>query len=136
MSSVLVDSNVFIDVLGPDGPWRAWSASRLEAAADEATLLINPVVYAELAVGYPSVEALEAALPQAWIRREEVPYPAAFLAARCYLEYRRRGGARTGVLPDFFVGAHAAIAGYRLLTRDAARYRTYFPRLELIAPDA
>ncbi len=136
MSSVLVDSNVFIDVLGPDGPWRAWSASRLQTAAEEATLLINPVVYAELAVGYPSVEALEAALPQAWIRREEVPYPAAFLAARCYLEYRRRGGARTGVLPDFFVGAHAAIAGYRLLTRDAARYRTYFPRLELIAPDA
>jgi predicted nucleic acid-binding protein len=135
VTSVIVDSNVLIDILGPDGPWRAWSASKLQAAADEAALVINPIIYAELAIGYPSVEALDAALPQTWIRREEVPYPAAFLAARCYLECRRRGGARTGVLPDFFVGAHAAVAGYRLLTRDAARYRRYFPRLELIAPE-
>ena len=134
MTPVIVDTNVLIDVLGPDGPWRSWSTVQLRSAADEASLVINPIIYGELAIGFDSVEDLDAALPQAWIRREDVPYPAAFLAARCFLEYRRRGGARTSVLPDFYVGAHAAIAGYRLLTRDAARYRTYFPRLEVIAP--
>lgn len=134
MTAVIVDSNVLIDVLGPPGPWQAWSSSMLAATADEAPLVINPVIYAELAIGYAAIEDLDAALPETWIRREEVPYPAAFLAARCFIDYRRRGGQRTGVLPDFLVGAHAAVTGYRLLTRDASRYRTYFRRLDLIAP--
>jgi len=107
----------------------------LRDAQDADTLVLNPVVYGEVSVGFGSVEALDAALPPALIRREDIPYAAAFLAGRAFLAYRRRGGTRTGVLPDFFIGAHAAVAGYRLLTRDATRYRTYFPRLEIIAPD-
>ncbi|MEI7742805.1 MAG: PIN domain-containing protein [Chloroflexota bacterium] len=129
-----MDSNVLIDILGDPGPWTAWSADALAAIAEEHELVINPVVYAEIAVGYESIEELEAAIPTSLLRREEIPYPAAFLAATCFRDYRRRGGIRTGVLPDFLIGAHAAVAGLRLLTRDARRFRTYFPTLDIIAP--
>ncbi len=132
--ATLVDSNVLIDVLGPDGPWSDWSMSALRAAADADELVLNPIIYGELSVAFDTIEALDAALPPAVIRREDVPYPAAFLAGKCFLGYRRRGGARRSPLPDFYIGAHAAVAGYRLLTRDATRYRTYFPMLEVIAP--
>ena len=97
-------------------------------------LVINPLVYAEVSTCFDRIEDLEAALPQDAFRREALPYDAAFLAGKCFLAYRRRGGTRRSPLPDFYIGAHAAVAGYRLLTRDASRYRTYFPRLELIAP--
>ena len=133
--ATLVDSNVLIDALGPQGAWGPWSMSALRDAQDADTLVLNPIVYGEVSIGFDTVEALDAALPPALIRREDIPYAAAFLAARCFMDYRRRGGTRTGVLPDFFIGAHAAVAGYRLLTRDASRYRTYFPTLEIIAPD-
>lgn len=134
MTAVLVDSNVLLDVLSLDERWLSWSRAAIEAAGDYSRLVINPVVYAEVSVGFLRIEELDVALPGSVFNREAIPYTAAFLAAKAYADYRRRGGARRSPLPDFFIGAHAAVAGYRLLTRDAARYRTYFPRLPLIAP--
>ncbi len=135
MTPILVDSNVLIDVATGDPIWGSWSSDALQRAQDQAILVINAMVFGELAVGFPTVEALDAALPTDLYRREDIPYAAAFLAGRCYVGYRRRGGIRRSPLPDFYIGAHAAVAGYRLLTRDASRYRTYFPTLELIAPE-
>lgn len=135
MTPILVDSNVLIDVLDEPGPWTSWSTDALRQAANQAEIVINPIVFGEVSMGFPTVEAVDDALPTAWIRREDIPYPAAFLAGRCFLDYRRRGGTRSTPLPAFYIGAHAAVAGYRLLTRDAARYRTYFPRLSLISPE-
>ena len=134
MDPVLVDSNVLLDVATGDPTWSDWSSAILERLADEAILVINALVYAEVSVGFSTIEAVEEALPRDLFRREDLPYEAAFLAGKCFLEYRRGGGAKRSPLPDFYIGAHAAVAGYRLLTRDASRYRTYFPRLELIAP--
>jgi hypothetical protein len=134
VTPVLVDSNVLLDVATADPVWSDWSSATLERTADEAMLIINPLVYAEVSVGFPTIEALEAALPVDLYRREELPYEAAFLAGKCFVRYRRGGGSRRSPLPDFYIGAHAAVAGYRLLTRDATRYRTYFPTLEIIAP--
>jgi hypothetical protein len=133
--AVLVDSNVLLDVLQGSGPWLSWSEAALAEASDRAQLIINPIVYAEVSVGYDSAEALDVELPPDAFVREPVPFEAAFLAGKSFLAYRRRGGARRSPLPDFFIGAHAAVAGYELLTRDAARYRTYFPTLRLITPD-
>lgn len=135
MTPVVVDSNVLLDVVTDDPVWGAWSSEALERAAAEAPLVVNSIVYAEVSTGFSSIEALEEALPFDLYRREHLPYEAAFLAGKVFLRYRQTGGARTSPLPDFYIGAHAAVAGYRLLTRDATRYRTYFPRLELIAPD-
>ncbi len=136
MTPVLVDSNVMLDVMTGDPTWGAWSSRSLERAADEAALVINALIYAEVSIGFASIEALEEALPRDLYRREHLPYEAAFLAGKAFLRYRHAGGARIAPLPDFYIGAHAAVAGYRLLTRDARRYRTYFPTLKLIAPDA
>lgn len=132
--AVLVDSNVLLDVATDDPRWGAWSAQALARAADESVLIINPIVFAEVSVAFDRVEDLEDALPPELYRRDPLPYEAAFLAGRSFLAHRRRGGRRVAPLPDFYVGAHAAVAGHRLLTRDARRYRTYFPRLILIAP--
>jgi hypothetical protein len=134
VTPVLVDSNVLLDVVTDDPTWADWSGQSLERVADEAILLINALIYAEVSVGFDSIEALEEALPPDLYRREHLPYEAAFLAGKVFLRYRETGGARRSPLPDFYIGAHAAVAGYRLLTRDATRYRTYFPSLELIAP--
>ncbi len=131
---ILVDSNVLLDVLSRESPWQAWSETAIALAADRSRLVINQVIYAEISVGYVSAEALEMELPRAIFAREDIPYEAAFLAGKAFQAYRRRGGARRSPLPDFFIGAHAAVAGYELLTRDSARYRTYFPNLPLIAP--
>jgi predicted nucleic acid-binding protein len=133
---VIVDSNVLLDVVTDDPTWGVWSSQSLRRAADEAILVINALIYAEVSIGFDSIEALEEALPPDLYRREHLPYEAAFLAGKAFLRYRAAGGARRSPLPDFYIGAHAAIAGYRLLTRDATRYRTYFPTLELIAPVA
>ena len=133
MTAILVDSNVLLDVMTEDARWFSWSAEALEQAADQFRLVINPVVYAEVSIRYSRIEDLEIALPKTMFDREAIPYEAAFLSGKCFLAYRRRGGAKRSPLPDFFIGAHAAVAGYRLLTRDAARYRTYFPKLTLIA---
>ena len=134
MAVTLVDANVILDIVTEDSDWLDWSAAMLEEAAEGGTLAINPVVYAEVAVRFDRIEDIEEALPAAYFRREPIPWEAAFLAAKCFERYRRGGGARRSPLPDFFIGAHAAVAGMTLLTRDARRYRTYFPRLRLVAP--
>lgn len=132
--STLVDSNVLLDVIEDEGEWADWSAAMLEQAAAQGPLVINPIVYAEICFGYDAIEVLEHALPPQFCRREALPWDAAFLASRAFVAYRRRGGARRSPLPDFYIGAHAAIAGHTLLTRDPKRYRTYFPKLRIIAP--
>lgn len=132
---VLVDSNILIDIATKDAAWARWSASALTRVANEAILVINPIVYAEISATFSRIEAVEATFPQEVFRHEPLPFEAAFLAGKCHRDYRRRGGVRSSILPDFLIGAHAAIKGYRLLTRDARRFASYFPRLSLIAPD-
>ncbi len=132
---ILVDSNVLLDILEDDPQWYAWSAAHLADCAERAVLVINPVIYAEVSVGFARIEELDLALPSATFQRRPLPWEASFLAGKCFSRYRRAGGAHRSPLPDFFIGAHAAVEGLALLTRDATRYRTYFPRLELICPD-
>jgi len=134
VSAVFVDSNVLLDVMSEDPVWSAWSAAAMAEAANRHRLVINAAVYAEVSVRFSRIEDLNAALPPDLIEREAIPFAAAFLAGKAFHAYRKRGGSKASCLPDFFIGAHAAIAGYTLLTRDAARYRTYFPRLTLITP--
>ena len=135
MSAVLVDSNVLLDILTHDARWSAWSARALSEAADRQRLVINAMVYAEISAHYSRIEDLDSTLPATMLEREPIPFAAAFLAGKCFLAYKQRGGVKQSPLPDFFIGAHAAVAGYTLMTRDASRYRTYFPGLPLIAPD-
>lgn len=130
--TTLVDANVLLDVITEDKRWMSWSADALAEAAAHGDLAINPIVYAEVSLAYDTIEALDAAL--LGFTRLALPYEAGFLAARCYLRYRKAGGARRSPLPDFYIGAHAAVEGYELLTRDDARYRDYFPRLRIVAP--
>jgi predicted nucleic acid-binding protein len=132
--AVLVDSNVILDVATKDPAWGEWSSHALARAADQSVLVINPIVFAEVSVGFDRVEDLEEALPADLYRRDPLPYEAAFLAGKSFLAYRRHGGRHLMPLPDFYIGAHAAVAGHQLLTRDVRRFRTYFPRLALIAP--
>ncbi len=129
-----VDTNVLLDLLKGDADWAVWSERRLRAAAAQGPLLATDVVFAELCVGAPSLEEVERFLGSIGVSATPCPGPGLFLAAKAFLDYRRRGGLRTGVLPDFFIGAHAAIVGAPLLTRDPRRHRTHFPTLELIAP--
>jgi hypothetical protein len=134
VNAVLVDSNVLLDVLSDDPRWGAWSANALARCADVAVLAINPIIYAEVSIRFERIEELEDALPEREFHRLPLPWEAAFLAGKSFVHYRRRGGARRVPLPDFYIGAHAAVEGMRLLTRDARRYHTYFPGLRLIAP--
>jgi len=136
ISPVLVDSNVILDSINPDFSWFEWSSDALSTAARQSVLVINPLIYAEVSVSFDTVAAVEYAIPLDLYRREDLPFAAAFLAGKAFLQYRRRGGERRSPLPDFYIGAHAAVAGYRLLTRDARRFRTYFPTVQLIAPDS
>jgi predicted nucleic acid-binding protein len=135
MRPTLVDSNILLDVATGDPTWSDWSAQALETAANESPLVINALIYAEVSIGYQRIEDLEQAIPSTTFRREPLPYEAAFLAGKAFLKYRRRGGQRTSPLPDFYIGAHAAVSGFRILTRDARRYRTYFPTVDLISPE-
>jgi len=132
---LLVDTNVILDIVEDDADWADWSQTRLEAAALQYTLLINSVIYAELSIAYLRIEELEAMLSTGGFRMEPIPREALFLAAKVFRQYRDRGGTKTGVPPDFFIGAHAAVAGIPLLTRDTRRYRSYFPGLEIIHPE-
>ena len=134
-SVTLVDSNVLLDILTDDPTWSQWSGTALAASRDAGTLVINPIVYAEISVRFDRVEDLDAAIPATDFLREELPYPAGFLAGKAYVRYRRLGGTKTSPIADFYIGAHAAVCGYQLLTRDSARYRTYFPKLAVVAPD-
>ncbi|WP_378941486.1 type II toxin-antitoxin system VapC family toxin [Mesorhizobium sp. ANAO-SY3R2] len=130
----LVDTNVLLDLVTDDPNWADWSISQLEAASLDGPLFINDVVYAELAVRYDRIEALDSFLDQAGLEMSPMPRAALFLAGKVFTRYRKSGGSRTGVLPDFFIGAHAAVGQLPLLTRDVGRYRTYFPSLQLITP--
>jgi predicted nucleic acid-binding protein len=134
VAATLVDSNVILDVVTDDPEWLDWSASALAAQADQGRLVVNPVVYAEVAARFERIEDLEAALPDTYYERQALPWEAAFLAGRSFVRYRRKGGHRRSPLPDFYIGAHALVAGLTLLTRDARRYRTYFPKLRIVAP--
>ena len=132
--ATLVDTNVILDLATDDAKWADWSFEALAWARDRGRVVINPIVYAEVSVGYDNIEALDEALPPSDFEREDLPYEAGFLAGKAYLAYRKRGGRRTSPLADFYIGAHAATRSYRLLTRDSARYRTYFPTIDLILP--
>lgn len=134
MTPILVDSNVLIDITTNDPIWSGWSTETLAQAGQRARLIINPLIFSEVSVSHSRIETLERLLPEDVFHREPLPWPAAFLAGKAFLAYRRKGGARRSPLPDFYIGAHAALRGYRLLTRDKGRYATYFPRLEVIAP--
>lgn len=129
-----MDSSVMLDVLTADPKWADWSGTALARARDEGRLVINPMVYAEVSTGFAAIEDLDGAIPPADFEREPLPFDAGFLAGKAFLAYRRRGGARRSPLADFYIGAHAAVRGYRLMTRDVTRYRNYFPSVELIAP--
>lgn len=131
---ILVDTNVLLDVVTGDPKWADWSQNQLEAAALTKALAINPIIYAELSVRYDNIEEVDAMLEATRIVVSEIPREALFLAGKAFMRYRLRGGTRTGVLPDFFIGAHAVVLGVPLLTRDARRYADYFPKLELLAP--
>ena len=130
----LVDSSVVLDIVTDDPAWGDWSADALAQARDDGRLVINPIVYAEVSTGFGRIEDLDETIPASDFEREPLPYQAGFVAGKAFLIYRKRGGVRHSPLPDFYIGAHAAVRGYRLVTRDASRFRTYFPSVELIAP--
>lgn len=132
---ILVDSNVILDILTVDKKWFPWSSESLIHCAEQNVLVINPIIYAEVSIRFDRIEDLEDVLSPSLFRRDPLPWEAAFLAGKCFLSYRRKGGRKRSPLPDFFIGAHAIIAEMPLLTRDTTRYRTYFPKLGLIAPD-
>ncbi|TQM14049.1 type II toxin-antitoxin system VapC family toxin [Pseudonocardia kunmingensis] len=131
----LVDSNVLLDIFTQDPVWAQWSAERLAEALDQGPVVINQVVYGEVSLRFSRIEDLDAVLAPDRFVRANLPWAAAFLAARCFRTYRGRGGTRTSTLPDFLIGAHAAVLGLTVLTRDTARYRTYFPSVQLVAPE-
>lgn len=133
---VMVDSSVLIDVIEDDPRWAEWSVTQLEASMLAGGLVINPIIYAEIAAGFDSIESLEAAIAPFRLVREPMPWEAAFMTSQASLRYRKRGGSRRSPMPDFYIGAHASLAGHALLTRDPLRYREYFPRLEVIAPES
>lgn len=134
MTGTLVDSNIILDVFTEDDEWLDWSAAMLSEAVANGQAVINPLIYAEVAVHFDRIEDLDDALPASFYRRVPLPWEAAFLAGKCFVKYRRRGGSRRSPMPDFYIGAHAAIEGLTLLTRDPKRYRTYFPSLRIVAP--
>ena len=133
-AAALVDSSVILDLVTDDPDWAEWSAEALAKTRNEGSLVINPIVYAEVSTGFERVEDLDDVVSPNDFQREELPYEAGFLAGKAFLAYRRRGGRKRSPLPDFYIGAHAAVREYRLLTRDVSRYRTYFPTVDLIAP--
>ncbi|MBP9664899.1 MAG: type II toxin-antitoxin system VapC family toxin [Pyrinomonadaceae bacterium] len=134
MKAVLVDSSVLIDVLLHDENWFEWSSSAVTTAGNQAEVVINPIIFAEISAQYRTIDELNTALPLSLCRRDDLPYAAAFLAARAFVKYRRRGGSRTSPMPDFYIGAHAEVSNFRILTRDPRRFRKYFPNVELITP--
>jgi hypothetical protein len=131
---ILVDTNVLLDVLEDDSQWASWSQSQLDAASATEHLAINPIIYSELSISFARIEELEVVIAEAALAVEEVPREGLFLAGKAFLRYRQGRGANHNVLPDFIIGAHAAVMRWPLLTRDARRYRTYFPTVDIIAP--
>ncbi len=134
MNGTLVDSNVILDILSSDPVWADWSEETLERCGATNALFINPIIYAELSIGFNRIEELEKAVEIADFRMLDIPREALFLAGKAFLQYRRNKGIKSSPLPDFFIGAHAAVLDIELITRDVARYRTYFPTVTLISP--
>ena len=132
---MLVDTNVLVDVLENDPDWADWSIAQLQAQSKVHRLVINPIIYSELSLTFSSVEALDQALDGMQLRMLEIPKPALFLAGKAFVQYRRSGGVKNNVLGDFFIGAHAAVSGLAVLTRDTRRYENYFPSVRLVAPE-
>ena len=132
---ILIDSNILLDIASEDSEWYAWSSEAVASAGSSSELAINPVIYAEASVRYSSPEEFDNAFPERFFRREPLPFAAAFLAGKAHLAYRKKGGSRLAPLPDFFIGAHAAVSRFKILTRDPRRIRRYFPSVELIAPE-
>lgn len=131
----ILDSNVLLDIITADAKWLEWSARQFREASREGPILLNPVIYSELAPAFKSQAALDRWLPGALFRRLPLPYEAAYLASLAFMKYRDQGGTKTSALPDFFIGAHAEVERLPLVTRDMTRYRTYFPKVKLICPD-
>jgi predicted nucleic acid-binding protein len=131
---LLVDTNVLVDVLQNDPQWADWSIAQMRAQSSLHALVINPIIYAEVSLSFSTIEALDDVVGTLALELLEIPRPALFLAAKAFAQYRRRGGSKLQVLPDFFIGAHAAVEGWPLLTRDARRFKTFFPTLEVLAP--
>ena len=131
---LLVDTNVLVDILQNDPQWADWSIAQMRAQSSLHALVINPIIYAEVSLSFSTIEALDDVVGTLALELREIPRPALFLAAKAFAQYRRRGGSKLQVLPDFFIGAHAALEGWPLLTRDARRFKTYFPTLEVLAP--
>lgn len=134
MNEVMVDSNVLIDVFSEDPAWFSWSSQTLEEYADNFLLVINPVIYAEISVAFDDIEVLEQALPEQFFLKAPIPFEASFLAGKAFLRYRKNEGRKHAVLPDFLIGAHAAVSGMALITRDKSRYQAYFPSVKIISP--
>ncbi|MCX7140544.1 MAG: type II toxin-antitoxin system VapC family toxin [Proteobacteria bacterium] len=132
---LLVDTNVLVDVLENDPEWADWSIGQLRAQSQVQRLAINPIIYSELSLTFSTVEALDKAIENMGLSVIEVPRPALFLAGKAFVRYRRQGGTKSNVLGDFFIGAHAAVSGHVILTRDTRRFAAYFPSVKLIAPD-
>ncbi|WP_372707320.1 type II toxin-antitoxin system VapC family toxin [Brevundimonas sp.] len=136
MRPILVDSNVILDIAIATSPWREWSEAALKKGAEDRLLIINPMIYAEVSVGFLEIAEVDALVDETGLTREDLPWSAAFLAGKAFKRYRSEGGERHSPLPDFFIGAHATVRRYTLLTRDARRYRSYFPSVDLICPDS
>lgn len=135
MTDIMVDSNILIDIFNEDQQWFSWSSEIIAHYAEQSRFVINPIIYAEISVAFKKIEELEDALPPQYFNRESIPIEAAFLVGKVFYRYRKSGGTRNSSLPDFFIGAHAAVRGMRLITRDISRYKTYFPDLQLISPE-
>jgi len=135
MTSTLIDTNVLLDIVEKRENWLAWSEASVRRLLKEGPIVINPVIYAEASVPYIDEAEFAAIVDTVWLRREDLPWNAAFRAGKAFLQYRKKGGEKGRNLPDFFIGAHAAVKRYRLLTRDALRFRTYFPEIDIVAPD-
>jgi predicted nucleic acid-binding protein len=131
---ILIDSNILLDIASENSEWYSWSSTEVATSANSSELGINPVIYAEASVRYATPAEFDRAFPEAFFRREPLPYAAAFLAGKAQLAYRNHGGTRVATLPDFFIGAHAVVANYKIMTRDPRRFRRYFPTVELITP--
>lgn len=132
--TALVDSNVLLDIFTVDPKWFLWSSQTLAKHAEYSILAVNPIIYAEVSIHFSTIEALQEALPEGAFKRLQLPWEASFLAGRCFLNYKKKGGERRSPLPDFYIGAHAAIENLLLITRDAHRYKTYFPKLKMVVP--
>jgi predicted nucleic acid-binding protein len=132
---ILVDSNVILDIVTENRRWFQWSSDTLSKYAEDHILNINPIIFAEISIAFDRIEDIDNVLRPTYFRRLALPWEAAFLAGKCYVKYRKKGGVRRSPLPDFYIGAHAAVKGMALMTRDISRYRTYFPKLNIIAPN-